>query len=178
MCHGQDAASIESVVHHSAVSEPIEIVRLELQQVLVVRKTVPRSGLGDFFMATYPRLAAELVAQGATIAGMPFSRYYNGDPQGFDVEAGMSFTGTVEAPPWAAVSELPGGDAAKTLHIGPYETLSVEYPRLESWLAEHGKPAATGPWEVYLDNDEVTPQETLRTEVYWPVADEHHPRGA
>src|SRR4051812_6368062 len=152
------------------MSEPIEVVRLAPQKVLVIRKIVPRTGLGEFFMDAYPRLTAELAVQGATIASMPFSRYYNGDPKAFDVEAGLAFTGTVNAPAWAKVSELPGGEAAKTLHIGPYETLSEEYPRLESWLAEHGKKGAPAPWEVYIDNDEAPPQEPLRTGVYWPIA--------
>lgn len=151
------------------MTEPIEIVRLEAQHVLTVRRNVPASGLGQFFMDLFPRVLAELSAQGARPAGPPFSRYYNGDPRSFDVEAGVPFEGDVRPPAWATVSQLPGGEAAKTLHVGPYSTLSPEYPRLEAWLGERGRRAGVGPWESYVDDDKVTPQEKVRTEVYWPI---------
>ena len=151
--------------------ERIEIVRLAPQQVLTVRKNVPGSGLGEFFMDLFPRVMAELAAQGARPAGPPFSRYYNGDPRSFDVEAGVPFTGAVRAPGWATPTTLPGGEAAKTLHIGPYSTLSAEYRRLESWIAEQGRKAASGPWESYLDDNTKVAEEQLRTEVFWPIGE-------
>jgi effector-binding domain-containing protein len=152
------------------MSEPIELVRLERQQVMTIRRVVPQSGLGDFFSEIFPVLMKAITAQGGAPAGPPFARYYNEDRTAFDTEAGISFTGTVKAPSGAKVSHLPGGEAARTVHIGTYETLSEEYSRLERWLREHGRSVGVGPWEVYIDDPDKTPSDKLRTEVYWPTA--------
>jgi effector-binding domain-containing protein len=109
-------------------------------------------------------------SQGAKGAGTPFARYYNSDESAFDVESGIPFTGSLTPPAGARITELPGGRAAKTLHIGEYETLSEEYMRLEAWIREHGHKPGIGPWEAYVDDPERTPHDRVPTEVYWPIA--------
>jgi effector-binding domain-containing protein len=151
------------------MSEPIGIVELAPRRALTIRRTVPQSGLGAFFMEIFPMLRTAIIAQGATPSGPPFARYYNGDPAAFDTEAGIPFTGSVTASGGARVTTLPAGRAAKTVHIGPYDTLSQEYRRIEAWLTDEGKRAGEGPWESYVDDEATTPRDKMRTEVYWPL---------
>ena len=151
------------------MDEPIEIVELPPRRALTVRRKMPQSGLGAFFSELFPRLRTALVEQGATPSGPPFARYYNSDPAAFDTEAGIPFTGTVTNASNARITTLPGGRAAKTVHIGSYETLSKEYRRIEEYLQEHGLRGGDGPWESYVDDAATTPQDKVRTEVFWPL---------
>jgi AraC family transcriptional regulator len=151
------------------MSEPIELVRLDKQQVVTMRKTLPQSSLGQWFAEVFPMLFGEIVGQGAKPAGAPFARFYNDDRTAFDTEAGIAFAGKLKAPAGATITSLPGGEAAKTVHIGSYETLSEEYGRLHTWLREKGKTPGVGPWEVYVDDPDTTPHDKVKSEVYWPV---------
>jgi effector-binding domain-containing protein len=74
-------------------------------------------------MEVIPKLQAAIAAQGGKPAGPPFGRFYNADPAAFDTEAGVPFTGSVKSAGDVHVSELPGGKAAMTVHVGPYDTL-------------------------------------------------------
>jgi effector-binding domain-containing protein len=151
------------------MDEPIEVVELAPRRALTVRRLMPQSGLGAFFSELFPRLRSAIISQGATPSGPPFARYYNADPAAFDTEAGLPFTGSVTAATGTRVTTLPGGRAAKTVHIGSYETLSKEYRRIEEYLQEHGLRGGDGPWESYVDDAATTPHDKVRTEVFWPL---------
>lgn len=151
------------------MSEPIEIVQLRPQQVVTMRKTVPRSGLGEFFGEVIPKLNAAVSARGVKPVGPFYARYYSADPAAFDTEAGIPFSGSITPAGGVAIGELPGGKAAKTVHIGSYETLSEEYRRLEKWIAEKGHRAGEGPWEAYINDPSTAKEADLRTEIYWPL---------
>jgi effector-binding domain-containing protein len=80
----------------------------------------------------------------------------------------VPFAGTFAPSGDVRVTELPGGKAAKTVHLGSYETLSAEFQRIMAWADAHGMRLGNDPWEVYVKDPENDGGAV--TEVYFPVA--------
>lgn len=152
----------------------IEVRTLKSQPVVSVRRDTSLDQLQAAFQDILPTVFNFLKSRGLTPTGPPFGRYHCFRPEKIDLEAGLPVEKapslTDEDGPLQA-SELPGGEAAVLMHVGPYDDLKRTYDALEAWFAENGREAAGGPWELYVTDPGAEPDpQKWQTEVIWPIA--------
>jgi effector-binding domain-containing protein len=153
------------------------ITRQELaaQPVLVVRRRVRRAEIAATIGAALPKVFLHAQQRGLAIAGYPITRYLETSVGLATFETGMRVTArsgdwTVADGQGEVLAEtLPGGLAAATIHLGPYDQLQDAYAAVEEWIAVNGFRQNGAPWEAYLNDpaDHPDPQD-WKTEVYWP----------
>lgn len=139
----------------------------------VVRAEVPVAEISGFLGGAFGEVMGAISAAGQNPAGPPFARYDflevpAGAPETFVVEAGFPVNAPVEPNGRVEPSVLPGGTAAVTMHVGPYQHVAAAYQAIERWLGEQGMVAMGAPWEAYLDDPAAVP--APHTEVVWPCA--------
>lgn len=155
-----------------ATSYTVEIVDLQEQQCAVVRGHVSHDGIGEFVGRAFASVMAVSARQGLAVAGAPFGRYRPAADGGWDVEAGFPVHGTVTAEGDVVPSTLPGGNAARTLHVGDYGALGAAYDATQRWVIDNGYLVDGDPWECYLDGPEVAHP---RTEIFMPCHETRRP---
>jgi len=150
-------------------SSKIELRVLRAHQTATVRETVGRDDIPAAVGRIFQAVDHVMRRQGAARAGSPFARYHSfGDV--VDLEAGLPVASPILPEGEVTPSELPGGPAAIAVHAGPYEGLGATYQAIETWLANTGRTASGGPWEIYLTDpsEEPDPARWL-TEVIYPL---------
>lgn len=155
-----------------ATSYTVELVDLQEQQCAVVRERVAHDGIGPFVGRAFGSVMTVLARQGVPVAGPPFGRYFPTADGGWDVEAGFPVHGTVTAEGDVVPAVLPGGSAARTLHVGDYGGLGAAYDATRQWVIDNGHVPDGAPWECYLDGPEVA---NPRTEVFMPCRESRRP---
>ncbi|MGE5291418.1 MAG: GyrI-like domain-containing protein [Micromonosporaceae bacterium] len=146
----------------------IESVALCEQPTMVVRDTVPADKIGEWIGSAFARIFTHLGEAGISPAGPPFARFrFHGDT--IEAEVGAPVPAGTRASGGFETSSLPGGTAAATVHVGPYETLDQAYGALETWLKDHGFEQAGTFWEEYLSDPSQEPDPARqRTRVIMP----------
>lgn len=130
---------------------------------------LPVAAIGSWLARAYGTLGRVITLHGAYPAGPPFARYRQLADDRFAVEAGFPVSAAIDADGDVRPSQLPGGPAAVTVHIGPYEQMAPAYRALASWVSSHGGEPAGDPWEVYYtDPASESDPATWRTEIIQP----------
>ncbi len=141
----------------------------QAQATAVERATLTVAEIGPWLGKTYGAVAGLLAGRQAGPAGPPFARYHLLGEGRFEVEAGFPASRPIEGHDDVQPSELPGGQVAVTMHVGPYDQMQPAYQALETWVAEQGGELAGDPWEVYFSDPSTEPDPaTWRTLIVQP----------
>ena len=150
----------------------ISVVERKELPTAVVRGEVPVPEISAFLGGAFGEVMGAISAAGVFPAGPPFARYdflevpAGEAPETFAVEAGFPVSAPVVPTGRVEPSTLPGGSAAVTVHVGPYQNVSAAYTAIERRLGEHAMVPKGAPWESYLDDPSEVPEP--HTEVMWP----------
>ena len=142
---------------------------LQEQPTAVGRATVDVAGISGWLGLTYGAVFSYLGSHGMTPAGPPFARFHFVDEGRCEAEAGVPVPEPIEGKGDVIPSVLPGGLAAATLHVGPYEAMEPAYKALTSWVDEQGGETTGDAWEVYFTDPQEEPDPAKwKTEVVLP----------
>jgi effector-binding domain-containing protein len=147
----------------------IESRTLAEQDTAVEYTTLAVTEIGPWLGKALGEVASYLARKGAGPAGMPFARYHPTSDNRFEVEAGFPASTPTAGEGEVEPSDLPGGLAAVTVHVGPYDAMEPAYAALRTWVQTHGGEPVGDAWEVYLTDPSAEPDSsTWRTEVVQP----------
>ncbi|HLF76099.1 MAG TPA: GyrI-like domain-containing protein [Dehalococcoidia bacterium] len=142
----------------------VEIRRLERTDTATINMVVPLSEIGSA-VPTIFRDVYEYLASLGMEPELAFGRYAPMGQEMF-IHAGFTVPRPVPAKGRIKPGELPGGEAAVYLHVGPYDKVEAAYRAIGDWMTREGRVSTGEPWEVYLSPPEEVPP---RTEVVFPL---------
>lgn len=148
----------------------ISIETQTAQPTVARRFQSPQADLGAKFAEVLPAVYAHVVGGGGQPAGQPYARYHSQGPV-MHVEAGIPIAGEGKASGDFILSELPAGEAAVMIHVGPYEKLGEAHEAVQKFVEAEGRTRAGGPYEIYLTDPGAEPDPAKwQTRVVQPLA--------
>lgn len=156
----------------AADAKECKVQTLEVQHVATIRLEIDATKVSATLASVFPEIGGVIAAQGAEMAGPPFSRYHEIDTQAnrIDFEAGIPVKAPIAPSGRVKPSTLPAGRAAMTWHVGSYHQLQQSYDRLGAWMKSEKLTARGGFWEIYWTDPGLEPDpSSWRTQLFWPV---------
>ncbi|MDR1209072.1 MAG: GyrI-like domain-containing protein [Clostridiales bacterium] len=174
----------------------IKLIEQKPLTTLAVRETASGAELPRVISAGFARVYDYIVKTGAQIIDAPYAAYINMAGDSWDIEIGFPVAReTPENGSEVCVNQanspdtnhpeqmstlipkqheifpsvIPAGRAAAALHKGSYAGLEAVYGELFKWVGDNGLKQSGAPYDRYLNDPSVTPEDELLTNVVIPV---------
>jgi len=147
-----------------------ELVIQANQPVISIRTRASVEKLPQVLGESYNKLMQYVQELGADFSGAPFAAYYNMDMQDLDIEIGFPVNETLPGKGDIQSSEIPAGNYASCIHVGPYNEIGPAYTALLKWLQEKNLTSTGVAYEFYLNDPSETPPHELRTQIKYQIA--------
>ncbi|HEX6510120.1 MAG TPA: GyrI-like domain-containing protein, partial [Chloroflexota bacterium] len=148
----------------------VEIQELQPQVVAGIRAIATQAEIGATFRELLPEIVEYLREIGVSPVGAPYARYFHVGADRVDMEVGIAIDRPIDGNARVEPGELPGGEAATTVHVGSYDGLTEAYDALVAWIEEEGRVRTGLPWEVYaMDPEHVPEPDEWQTRIFWPL---------
>ena len=141
-----------------------EVRSQERQPVLSIRTRTAVNNLPQEIARAYAAIVQYMGELGTYPSGPPFAAYYNMDMEDLDVELGMPVTEELPGKGEIQSSEIPGGQVATCIHVGPYSAVELAYKALSEFIHEQGLEPTGVAYEIYVDDPQSTPEEELKAD--------------
>lgn len=151
----------------------VTIVERPALHAAAVRHVGPYNRISEAFARLHEIAApAGLLRPGAQMIGL-----YHDDPETtpeaeLRSDAALTIPDGTRIPEGLTVVDLPAGQYARAVHVGPYEELGDAWAQLMGgWFPQSGRRVGRGvPYELYVNNPTNATPEQLQTELYVPIA--------
>lgn len=151
-----------------------EIVEAEARPYIYVTRTCPMQpdAISEAMGNAFQELMAFVQENGIALTGPLMSVYYTFDPKEVTFRAGafVSADDAKKAEGGVQAAETPAAKVLTLTHVGPYRDLPKTYNAMMQYIGEQGLTLGAPTWEVYVDDPDSTPEETLRTEIFVSLA--------
>jgi effector-binding domain-containing protein len=152
-----------------SMCDVFRIITTPEQKILTVRRKVRVADLQASIREALDEVGVFMVENGIAIKGPPLA-YFNGTSGGeADVEFGYGYEGGDVDDGNVRSRKLPMGRAAMALNLGSYASLNGAHERMLAWIVAKGYSPSPAMWEFYLNDPVDTPEESLRTQIFWPT---------
>ena len=171
--HGPAVRASKAGKERGEMMESITKRKLAPQPVLVMRRRIKPAEIAQALGEMFQQVFTYAGRNGIAPMGAPMARYLECAPDAWTVEAGVPVAAGTAAPASGDVflETLPGGFAATTTHVGPYDKLMETHSAVERWIKAEGSAIGGAVWESYITDPGNHPDpKDWKTEVFVPLA--------
>lgn len=169
-------SALEIVKHRllresESMMRDVKVVKMETRKIAAVRHVGPYEEVGEAWETLCTWAGPKgLIRENTQFIGLSYDDPDVSDESTIRYDACITLEGECSGEGEVVVKEIPGGEFATVLHVGPFEKLHETYREFYQWLAGSGREVKHGPsTETHLNDPETTPPEDLRVEVSIPL---------